>query len=91
MTTPNTPTTRQTPDAEAVLTANKELVRILTNALRRLGEAGHPDEANTFAGQAWSAVRHTDDGAARRINGMMHYLAGLPGNTKVEVPPGATD
>lgn len=57
---------------------DRELVRLLTQTLRQLGEAGQPDRANRLAGQAWSVARRTDPVAARRINGLMHYLARLP-------------
>ena len=64
--------------AQAQRESTKELVRIFTRVLRRLGETGHVDEASRFAGRAWSTVRHTDPDAAAHINGIMHYLARLP-------------
>ncbi len=54
------------------------LMRALTKALRKLGEAGEVDVASRLAAQAWSDIRHTDPDAAERLNGTMHYLARLP-------------
>lgn len=59
--------------------ANENLARILTRALRALGDAGDPQEAGRLGGQAWSAIRAVHPHAAQRINGMMHYLAKLEG------------
>lgn len=63
---------------EAAAQALAATVRILTKALRQLGDAGSPDAANRLGGQAWAAVRHVDPASAERINGTMHYLARLP-------------
>lgn len=54
------------------------LLAVLIRALRALGEAGHPEDANRLAARAWSSVRHQQPAAAARINGTMHYLARLP-------------
>lgn len=59
--------------------ANEKLARILTRALRVLGDSGDPQEAGRLGGQAWSAIRHVHPHAAKRINGTMHYLAKLEG------------
>lgn len=60
--------------------ANENLARIFTRALRALGDAGNPQEANILGGRAWSAIRHVHPHAAQRINGTMHYLAKLEGD-----------
>lgn len=57
------------------------LLRVLTKALRALGEAGEPESASRLAAQGWSAIRHTRPAAAERLNGTMHYLARLPDPT----------
>lgn len=57
------------------------LMQVLTRALRRLGEAGQPEDANRLAARAWSAIRHQHPAEAERINGTMHYLSRLPGKT----------
>ncbi len=56
----------------------KEVARILSQALRDLGDAGRPNDASRLAAQAWLVLRDVDEGRARRLNGLMHYLAGLP-------------
>lgn len=56
---------------------DRDLVTLFTKALRRLGEAGHADEASRLGGQAWWALKDTDPRAAERVNGTMHYLARL--------------
>jgi len=53
-------------------------MEVLTRALRRLGQAGYPDDANRLAARAWSAIRHHRPSDAERLNGTMHYLARLP-------------
>ncbi|MBX3088527.1 MAG: hypothetical protein KF742_08540 [Cryobacterium sp.] len=55
-----------------------ELLQALVRSLRKLGEAGHPDEASRIAAKVYSALRHDDPASAERINGTMHYLARLP-------------
>ncbi len=55
-----------------------ELLDALVRSLRKLGEAGNPDEASRIAAKAYSALRHDDPASAERINGTMHYLARLP-------------
>lgn len=61
----------------------RDLVTLFTKALRKLGEAGHPEEASTLAGQAWWALKDSDPRGAERVNGTMHYLATLPSTTAV--------
>lgn len=61
--------------------ADRDLVVLFTRALRQLGEAGHPVAANRLAGKAWWAIKDTDPTGARRIDGVMHYLAKLPEET----------
>ena len=57
---------------------DRDLVTLFTKALRKLGEAGHAEEASILGGQAWWALKDTDPRGAERINGTMHYLARLP-------------
>lgn len=65
--------------AARTVSPERDLVVLLSQALRLLGQSGHPVAASRIAGKAWWAARANDDerGAAR-INGVMHYLAGLP-------------
>lgn len=61
--------------------ADRDLVVLLSQALRLLGQAGRPVEASQIAGKAWWATRaNGDEKGAARINGVMHYLAKLPPN-----------
>lgn len=55
----------------------RDLVSLFAKALRRLGDAGQPQEASRLAAQAWSALKDTDPRAAEHVNGVMHYLARL--------------
>lgn len=55
-----------------------ELLKILIQTLRKLGQAGDPDSANRLAARAWSHLRKSDADAAEKINGTMHYLSRLP-------------
>lgn len=71
--------TESVDDGNDLTRVNDDLVRLLTRALRALGDAGQPAEANIIGGKAWSAIRHVHPRAAQRINGMMHYLAKLEG------------
>jgi hypothetical protein len=60
----------QSIDVETLTNLNKLLVR----ALRELAAAGKRDEACTFAGEAWSLLRHDAPKEAERHNGLLHYL-----------------
>lgn len=55
----------------------RDVIKLFAKALRRLGQAGQPEEANRLAAQAWWALKDTDPDAAEHINGVMHYLARL--------------
>lgn len=63
-----------TTDGDALI----EITDVLTRALRELGKAGQPDQANRLAARAWVALRHEHPREAERINGLMHFLARLP-------------
>ena len=54
-----------------------ELVRVLSRALRALGNNGHADAASQFAAQAWVLLRHEHPVDAERLSGLLHYLARL--------------
>ncbi|WP_210748085.1 DUF2249 domain-containing protein [Actinomadura latina] len=54
------------------------LTRLLSRAVRALGQAGHPDQASRLAADGWSVLRHEHPAEAERLNGVMHYLARLP-------------
>lgn len=58
------------------------LLQVLTRALRRLGQVGHPEDANRLAARAWSSIRHAHPDEAERLNGAMHYLSRLPSTTQ---------
>ena len=54
-----------------------ELVKVLSRALRALGNDGHADAASRFAAQAWVLLRHEHPVDAERLSGLLHYLARL--------------
>lgn len=64
----------------------RDLVTLFTKALRLLGEAGRPVAASRLAANAWWALHDTDERAAERVNGVMHYLARLPEETEPHPP-----
>lgn len=51
-----------------------ELNQLLLKVLRELAAAGKQDEACSYAGQAWSVLRHEFPREAERHNGLLHYL-----------------
>ena len=53
------------------------LTRVLAKACRRLGDAGHPEDAAALAAQGWALVRKVHPAQADRLDGTMHYLARL--------------
>jgi hypothetical protein len=53
------------------------LTRVLAKACRRLGDAGHPEDAAALAAQGWALVRQVHPAQADRLDGTMHYLARL--------------
>jgi hypothetical protein len=53
------------------------LTRVLAKACRRLGDAGHPEDAAALAAQGWALVRKVHPAQAERLDGTMHYLARL--------------
>jgi uncharacterized protein (DUF2249 family) len=57
------------------------LTRVLTRALRALGEAGRPVQASELAAAGWTVLRHEHPSSAERLNGLLHYLARLPAET----------
>ena len=62
-----------------LVTRDRDLVVLLSQALRLLGQAGRPVAASQIAGKAWWATQETgDEKGSARINGVMHYLAKLP-------------
>ncbi|HET8930575.1 MAG TPA: hypothetical protein VFN21_07965 [Acidimicrobiales bacterium] len=62
----------------AAPSADRDLVVLFSKSLRLLGEAGYPAAANRLAAKAWWALKDDDLEGARRVNGVMHYLAKLP-------------
>ena len=54
-----------------------ELVKVLSRALRALGNEGHADVASRLAAQAWVLLRHEHPVDAERLSGLLHYLARL--------------
>jgi len=72
----------------------RDLVTLFTKALRKLGEAGQPEEASMLGGQAWWALKDSDPRGAERVNGTMHYLARLaadPTHREAEAEPAPAD
>lgn len=64
--------TTASPDKE------RDIVVLLSQALRLAGDAGRPVAASRIAAKAWWALNETDPAGAARINGVMHHLARLP-------------
>jgi hypothetical protein len=60
------------------------LTRVLAKACRRLGDAGHPEDAAALAAQGWALLRQVHPAQAERLDGTMHYLA------RLESSPNAT-
>ena len=60
------------------------LTKVLTRALRQLGEAGAPEAASRLAAQAWVTVRADHRAEAERLAGLLHYLARLHSDAAVE-------
>lgn len=58
--------------------SERDLVVLLSKALRLAGDAGRPVAASRLAAKAWWALNESDPKGAQRINGVMHYLARLP-------------
>ncbi len=56
------------------------LARVLTRALRELGESGAPEAASRLAAQAWVTLRGAHRPQAERLAGVLHYLARLHGD-----------
>lgn len=51
------------------------LTRVLSRAVRALGDAGQPDPAMRFAAEAWSALRLSRPDDAEQLNRAMHYIS----------------
>lgn len=64
------------------------MVKLLSRALRALGEAGRPADASRLAAQGWSLLRGSNSEAAERLSGLLHYLARLP-STAADSQPAA--
>lgn len=62
------------------------LTRLLSRAVRALGQAGHPADASRLAADGWAALRHQHPAEAERLNGVMHYLARLPDHRQNDIP-----
>ncbi|WP_207394095.1 DUF2249 domain-containing protein [Actinomadura formosensis] len=77
-TTADPPATDQDPVAA--------LTRLLSRAVRALGQAGHPGDASRLAADGWVALRHARPAEAERLNGVMHYLARLPDDRQNDTP-----
>ncbi|MEO9256435.1 MAG: DUF2249 domain-containing protein [Tepidiformaceae bacterium] len=69
----------------------KETVDVLIKALRGLGNAGHPEDANRLAARGWSVLRESHPREAEHINGVMHYLARLPAEPTTGGSPLSTE
>lgn len=67
-------------------TPKTDLVPILVKALRQLGDAGKPEDANRLAAQAWWMLKDQDARAAEHVNGVMHYLARLEASAQTDTP-----
>lgn len=66
---------------------DRDLVMLFTKALRKLGEAGQPEEASMLGAQAWWALKDSDPRGAERVNGTMHYLARLAAGESASASP----
>jgi len=58
------------------------LTGVLSDALRALADAGHSDDANRLAAQAYAALRREHQPQAQRINVLMHGLVRIQNTTK---------
>ena len=58
------------------------IVAVLSDTLRMLATAGHPDDANRLAGRAYAALRREHPPQAQQINALMHKLAHVFNTTK---------
>jgi uncharacterized protein (DUF2249 family) len=74
-------------DADAL----RDLTSLFGRAVRRLGQAGHVEEASRLAGQAYVLLREPASASAEHINGVMHYLARLPQGDPTEKGTTMTD
>ncbi len=68
---------------------DRDLVSLFIKALRRLGDAGQPQEAARLGAQAWWLLKNDDPQAAEHVNGVMHYLARL--EAQAEARPTTAD
>lgn len=68
------------------LAAATGLLDVLLDALTRLGEAGHAEEACRLAATAYAGLRRRDAAQAQRLNVLMHRLTLSPRNRAKEAP-----
>lgn len=69
-------------DNEVPPGSDRDLVVLLSKALRLAGDAGRPVAASRLAAKAWWVLNESNPSGAQRINGVMHYLARLPEETE---------
>mgnify|MGYP001091642348 CR=1 FL=1 len=67
------------------------VVSLLCEALRALGDAGRPREASLVAGRAYAELRVERPAEAQRINALMHRLARQEANLEPKEAPMPTD
>jgi uncharacterized protein (DUF2249 family) len=72
------PSVPSTASSSADADALRDLTSLFGRAIRRLGQAGHVEEASRLAGKAYVLLREPAPASAEHINGVMHYLARLP-------------
>jgi hypothetical protein len=61
-----------------------QLTDLFCRGVRALARAGQPDEANRLAARAWWVLRETSPAGAEHVNGVMHFIARLPGTPQTE-------
>lgn len=76
-----------TTDAAAVGTALDELTDLFCRTVRQLGKAGQAEDASRLAGRAWWILHEVSPDGAEHVNGVMHFLARLPGSDPTERTP----
>jgi hypothetical protein len=79
--------TTSRPTNAATTTALDELADLFCRTVRQLGKAGQVEDANRLAGKAWWILHDVSPDAAEHVNGVMHFLARLPGSDPTERTP----
>ena len=71
----------------ATVVALDELTDLFCRTVRQLGKAGQAEEASRLSGRAWWILHEVSPEGAEHVNGVMHFLARLPGSDPTEGTP----